>query len=84
MQKTGDEDQKKRRKLIEMFEELIQIVGTTGDTKKAELIKDLLQKEQTSENLQEDCNTKAEGLRNNDCVILVAGKSRFADIFSFK
>lgn len=58
-----------------MFEELIQIVGTTGDTKIPELIKVMSQNEQTLENLQEDCNTKAERLRNNDFVILVTGET---------
>lgn len=73
MQRTGEEDEKKRGRLGQMFEELVQIIGSKDETKRIELVKDLLQRDNTSLDLLGDCEEKMEGLKEKDCVILIAG-----------
>ncbi|XP_045166450.2 uncharacterized protein LOC123529920 isoform X2 [Mercenaria mercenaria] len=75
MQRTSDEDAKKRLRLTQMFEELVQIIGAKDESKRIELVKDLLQKDKTSGNLLGDCESNIESLNERECVILVAGET---------
>lgn len=73
MQRASGEDDRKRGRLIQMFEELVDIIGTKDESRRIELVKDLLQKDQTSGDILGDCDSKIEELKENECVILVAG-----------
>lgn len=75
MQRTGEEDEKKRKRLTQMFEELVQIIGTKDKSKRRELVEDLLLKDNTSANLLADCEEKMKNLKERDCVILIAGET---------
>ncbi|KAL4226200.1 hypothetical protein ACF0H5_014186 [Mactra antiquata] len=75
MLRTGEEDGRKRERLIHMYEELISIVDIKDESKRGEFVTDLLQKDNTSEDLLDDCETKVENLKQKECIILIAGES---------
>lgn len=75
MFRTGEENDKKRARLIHMYEELLSILDTKDGSKRAEFVTDLLQTDNTSNDLLDDCDTKIEHLKQRECMILVAGTS---------
>ena len=81
MQRTSLENDKKRHRLVEMFEELLQVIGTSDNTRQVEFFRDLLQKEQSSGDIIADCESNIKSLKEKECVILVAGACLSDQVF---
>ncbi|XP_060586723.1 uncharacterized protein LOC132742365 [Ruditapes philippinarum] len=75
MIRTSMVNNKKCLCLIQMFEQLVQIIGSKDISKEVEFVTNLLQKEQTSRDILADCKSNINRLREKECVILVAGET---------
>lgn len=75
MIRASEEDDRKRARLISMFESLMKIVGSDHMSTRHQFVEDFLSKDGTSTNIVDDCKQRIADLQQKEKVILVAGKT---------
>lgn len=73
MFRASEEDDKKRKSLIEMFQSLINIFQNKTSSEGQNFVEDFLSRDGTSQNIIEDCQRRINDLQSKEKVLIVAG-----------
>ncbi|XP_052780092.1 uncharacterized protein LOC128217184 isoform X2 [Mya arenaria] len=76
MLRDGEEDNKKRRQLVDMFQTLVSIAEPSDeDSERHKFVTDFLSNDGTTKNIIDDCNKRILELGKHEAVLLVAGET---------